>query len=84
MSFQKHLKRNEIWLVSQGSCKIKSAKDDPNLFSEELILKRFDHFIVPLGHWHQILNPFNKPVHIIEIQYGSECVEDDIVRQLDN
>ena len=36
--------------------------------------------IVPLKHWHQIINPFNEPVHIIEIQYGDECIEEDIER----
>ena len=30
MSFQRHFKRNEIWLVSKGSCEINYSKDDPN------------------------------------------------------
>ena len=30
--------------------------------------------------WHQIINTFNEPVHIIEIQYGDECIEEDIER----
>ena len=25
-------------------------------------------------------NPFKEPVHLIEIQYGDECIEDDIER----
>ena len=28
----------------------------------------------------QIINPFKEPVHIIEIQYGEECIENDIQR----
>ncbi len=30
MSFQKHFKRSEIWLVSKGSCIVNYSKDDPN------------------------------------------------------
>ena len=29
MSFQKHFKRNEIWMVSKGSCVVYYSKDDP-------------------------------------------------------
>ena len=30
--------------------------------------------------WHQIINPFDEPCHIIEIQYGRETSEEDIER----
>jgi mannose-6-phosphate isomerase-like protein (cupin superfamily) len=36
--------------------------------------------LVPLGEWHQITNPFDETCHLIEIQYGEECIEDDIER----
>ena len=35
---------------------------------------------MPVEQWHQICNPFDKTAHIIEIQYGEECKEDDIER----
>ena len=79
MSFQRHFKRNEIWLVSDGSCIINYSKDNPN-HKKNIQLDQFDHYLVPVGDWHQITNPFTKPCHIIEIQYGEECVEDDIER----
>jgi cytidyltransferase-like protein len=79
MSFQKHYKRSEIWMVSKGSCVVNYSKDDPNN-KENIKLNKFDHYTVPLGEWHQITNPFNKACHLIEIQYGEECVEDDIER----
>ena len=79
MSFQKHFKRNEIWLVSKGKCVVNYSVDDPsNKLKVEL--NTFDHFLVPLGRWHQITNPFDKPCHIIEIQYGEDCIEEDIER----
>ena len=79
MSFQKHYKRSEIWMVSKGSCVVNYSKDDPNN-KENIKLNKFDHYTVPLGEWHQITNPFNEACHLIEIQYGEECVEDDIER----
>lgn len=79
MSFQKHFKRHEIWLVSQGSCVVNYSKDNPEN-RENVTLNKFDKYIVPLGEWHQITNPFNETCRIIEIQYGEEVVEDDIER----
>jgi cytidyltransferase-like protein len=79
MSFQKHFKRHEIWMVSKGSCIVNYSKDDPNN-KENIQLNKFDHHLVPLGEWHQITNPFKETCHLIEIQYGEECVEDDIER----
>lgn len=79
MSFQRHFKRNEIWMVSKGSCLVNYSKDDPNK-KENIKLTKFDHFLVPVGQWHQITNPYSETCHLIEIQYGEACVEDDIER----
>jgi cytidyltransferase-like protein len=79
MSFQKHFKRSEIWMVSKGSCIVNYSKKDPNS-KKSIQLNTFDHYLVPVGDWHQITNPFNQTCHLIEIQYGEECVEDDIER----
>jgi cytidyltransferase-like protein len=80
MSFQRHLKRNEIWLVSEGLCEVRSSKEKLPKSLRKVKLKKYDHFIVPIGEWHQIINPSEKQTHIIEIQYGDECKEDDIER----
>ena len=79
MSFQKHFKRHEIWMVSKGSCIVNYSKDNPDN-KKSIQLAKFDHYLVPLGEWHQITNPFDETCHLIEIQYGEECVEDDIER----
>jgi len=79
MSFQRHFKRSEIWMVSKGSCIVNYSKDDPDN-KQNIKLNKFDHYLVPLGEWHQITNPFEETCHLIEIQYGKECVEDDIER----
>lgn len=79
MSFQKHFKRHEIWLVSEGSCVVNYSKGDPE-DRQSVTLNKFDKYIVPLGEWHQITNPFDKTCRIIEIQYGEEVIEEDIER----
>ena len=79
MSFQKHFKRSEIWMVSKGSCVVNYSKNDPSQ-KQNIQLNQFDHYLVPVGEWHQITNPFKETCHLIEIQYGEECVEDDIER----
>ena len=79
MSFQKHFKRSEIWMVSKGSCIVNYSKDDPE-DKNNIQLNKFDHYLVPVGDWHQITNPFTEVCHLIEIQYGDACIEDDIER----
>ena len=77
ISFQRHFKRNEIWFVSEGSCHVAYLENNNK---KKIKLEKHEHYIVPQGEWHQIINPFEHPVHLIEIQYGDECVEDDIER----
>ena len=47
---------------------------------EKIKLEKYDHYFVPVGSWHQIINPFKETCHLIEIQYGEECIEEDIER----
>ena len=79
MSFQKHFFRNEIWLVSRGKCLVNFSEENPEE-KEDIILSTHDHFLVGLGNWHQITNPYDVPCHIIEIQYGTKTEEEDIER----
>ena len=80
ISFQRHFKRNEIWLVSEGACYVLYANKSNTDNIKKIKLNKFDHYIVPKKQWHQIINPFQESVHIIEIQYGDKCIENDIER----
>ena len=80
MSFQRHFKRNEIWLVSQGSCVVSYFNEASNKNVSELQLNKFDHYLVPVKHWHPIRTVSHSKTHIIEIQYGDDCIESDIER----
>ena len=79
MSLQRHFKRDEIWFVSQGECKVKFKAVSGNKFNEHH-LKLHDVFKVSQEDWHQIFNPFGEECRIIEIQYGDETSEEDIER----
>jgi cytidyltransferase-like protein len=65
MSFQKHFKRSEIWMVSKGSCIVNYSKDDPDN-KQNIKLNKFDHYLVPVGEWHQITNPFKRLVILLK------------------
>lgn len=80
ISFQRHHKRNEIWLVSEGRCYVSYAFNNNLNDIRKIKLNKYDYYVVSIEQWHQIINPFTEPVHIIEIQYGDECIEDDIER----
>ena len=79
MSFQRHFKRNEIWFISKGACKVNFSDSTPENATMKT-LKTEEVFYVKSGHWHQIINPFDDPCHIIEIQYGEATDENDIER----
>ena len=70
LSKQYHDRRNEMWYVMKGKCIVND-------------IERNEHenmFVFKSGEWHEAKNPFDKPCHILECQYGEECVEDDITR----
>ena len=79
MSFQRHFKRDEIWFISKGACEVNFSNSSPESAVTHS-LKTEEVFHVKSGDWHQIINPFDDPCHIIEIQYGEATDENDIER----
>ena len=82
LSMQRHSRRQEIWFVAQGHGRvdgIDEKTDQPVLITE---LKTFEMLQIELGEWHQLSNPGAELLRIIEIQFGSECTEEDIERKI--
>ena len=79
MSFQRHFHRNEIWFISKGACLVNYSEEEAENY-DEISLKNESVFQVPKKAWHQIINPYEAPCHIIEIQYGEKTDENDIER----
>lgn len=79
LSWQKHFNRSEIWFVRQGLATVHfSDLEDSNI--QRKVLNTFDSFIIPAERWHRLSNESDKTLSIIEIQYGSDCSESDILR----
>jgi cytidyltransferase-like protein len=79
LSFQRHFHRSEIWFVSNGACIVNYSEGNAEEF-KEISLGLEETLFIQKKAWHQIINPYDEPCHIIEIQYGEKTVEDDIER----
>lgn len=80
LSMQKHFKRSEYWLVTHGMCQVNSTMPNGYVLPPTLMNEHHSKHI-PQGEWHQLVNPYEIPCRIVEIQYGSECAEEDIERR---
>jgi cytidyltransferase-like protein len=74
LSMQRHEYRNEYWIVSEGEATV-----DWNSGSTRLTTHKSDTILQ--GEWHQLINNTDQPLKIVEIQYGTKCIEEDIERK---
>ena len=74
LSMQRHAYRNEYWIVSEGEATV-------NWNSGKTRLTRHKSDIILQGDWHQLINETDQPLKIVEIQYGTNCIEEDIERK---
>lgn len=81
LSMQRHEKRAEFWFVAEGEATVYTV--DPHSTDYDLMASpaRHQHTWIKLGEWHQLCNETNQPLKLIEIQYGEDCVEEDIERK---
>jgi len=77
LSYQKHLRRSEHWLIVRGAASI-------TLDGREIDLAPGRHIDIACGLPHRIANRGDEPVVLIEVQQGDYCGEDDIVRLEDD
>jgi cytidyltransferase-like protein len=81
LSMQRHSHRSEYWIVSEGTAIVNTLALDGTIVPG-LKLKLHAEYKVPTNEWHQLTNPYDTPCKIVEIQYGEQCIEDDIERKL--
>ena len=80
LSMQRHQDRAEHWHVSEGTATVYSI----NRKSDQESLGDFGphkHIHINRNEWHQLCNETDHPLKIVEIQYGDNCIEDDIERK---
>lgn len=78
LSLQKHELRNEYWIVSYGNGKIRKGFELETLNIYDL--KKHSEVVIRTGEWHQLINDSDDELRIVEIQYGLNCIEEDITR----
>jgi cytidyltransferase-like protein len=80
LSMQRHKDRSEHWFVAEGVATVYTVNrsTDTELLGK---FKKFDHIHIQKTEWHQLCNESENPLKIIEIQYGENCIEEDIERK---
>lgn len=81
LSMQRHEHRAEFWFVAEGEATVYTV--DPNSTDYDVLANptQHQHTWIRLGEWHQLCNETDQPLRLIEIQYGDNCVEEDIERK---
>jgi D-beta-D-heptose 7-phosphate kinase/D-beta-D-heptose 1-phosphate adenosyltransferase len=81
LSMQRHEKRAEFWFVAEGEATVYTV--DPHSTDRDLMASpaRHQSTWIKLNEWHQLCNETDEPLKLIEIQYGEDCIEEDIERR---
>jgi cytidyltransferase-like protein len=74
LSMQRHAHRSELWFVAEGEAGLNWE------YGGERI-KTYKTETINVGEWHQLHNSTDKPLKVVEIQYGDRCEEEDIERK---
>ncbi len=77
LSYQKHERRSEHWIVVQGEGIV-------TLEGQEIRLSPGQAIDIPRMAAHRIMNPGQTLLTLIEVQKGDYCGEDDIIRLEDD
>ena len=80
LSMQRHQERAEHWFVVEGIATVYTL----NVSTDQDLLGTYTKhqaLHIPKTQWHMLANETNKPLKLVEIQYGTNCVEEDIERR---
>jgi len=80
LSDQRHSKRSEQWYVLDGVVKMETEWEGRK-DTVHLIPGAPRGYEIDIGVWHKASNPNGENAHILEIQRGEACVEEDIERR---
>jgi cytidyltransferase-like protein len=82
LSMQRHKDRNEFWFVAEGIADVWTVDPKTTDFEFQGNYLQNQSLFIPEQQWHQLQNNTDKPLKIIEIQYGRNCIEEDIERRV--
>lgn len=79
LSMQRHDHRAEHWYILKGECAFNTINISSDI--EQLgNYKEHQTITIAKEQWHQAYNNTDLPCHILEVQYGNKCIEEDIER----
>ena len=80
LSMQRHQDRAEHWFVAEGTATVYTIdqSSDMDLLGE---YTQHQHIHINRTQWHKLCNETDQPLRVIEIQYGENCIEEDIERK---
>jgi cytidyltransferase-like protein len=80
LSMQRHQDRSEHWFIAEGTATVYTIDKSTDI---ELLgtYSKHQHLHISQTHWHQLCNETDRPLKVVEIQYGDRCEEEDIERQ---
>jgi mannose-1-phosphate guanylyltransferase/mannose-6-phosphate isomerase len=73
ISLQKHIHRAEHWILVRGTAKVVKGE-------EKFTLEQNESTYIPPGVYHQLENPGQNPLDLIEIRTNRHLLEDDLTR----
>jgi len=79
LSMQRHQQRAEHWFVSEGEASVYGLDVATDITLEKYGKHQSLH--IRKDQWHMLANETDKPLKVVEIQYGENCVEEDIERK---
>jgi cytidyltransferase-like protein len=80
LSMQKHKERSEHWFVAEGTATVYTLDSSTDIDTLG-VYTQHKSLHIPVGTWHQLANEHDTDLKLVEIQYGKNCVEEDIERR---
>ena len=77
---QRHEHRAEFWFVAEGEGAVYTL-DKSTDHDLKCHMTAHQHTFIATNEWHMLCNETDRPLRLIEIQYGENCVEEDIERK---
>jgi len=78
LSDQRHAQRAEHWYILSGQLRMDT---EYNNLKQTVYMNQNDTYVIDVKVWHKAINETDKPCHVLEVQYGENCIEEDIERR---
>jgi len=78
LSMQRHRHRSENWYVLKGTCVIQTNYNNRD---EKVTVDTNRSYTINQNVWHKGINNTQEYCHILEVQFGEHCIEQDIERK---